>query len=725
MPKSHLLVCFVYLLISTYSFCQETQFPLSESKAYFTNNEHAFKCHQKVEIAIILPWEIEQKVEQFIASKGERGLNPYLDWELKVSVEFHQTENQLKDTIDAFYYKEYKRIDLTENADFKIPTNGVGYTDEEYQNLGLWEEQAIPFSFLARFVPRTSGKWSYRYFISTNNNVNFQSEWTSFEVLENIENPFIEISQSNRYLSLNKKPFIPIGCNASWPETKMEFDPQFAKLNQYITPSGEKAFIPENYRSGFVAPRVYRKYNEQILQMNEAGANWFRIIQFPTATEIEFEQLGNYTNRLYQASELDRLVELAEQHQFYLQWCMAIHFTFKNKVYGISHWDWDDQEGKNVYAYKTAFDLENPVEFFQHPEAKKYYKQRLRYILSRWGYSSQIGLFEILSEINNVGSAENESNSEYEKNVEIFQQWQDEMAAYIKSHYLGKQHLLTSSYSGMKSEKDKSYLYNDDFDVMGSNIYQYTWDANSSFFSKYVGENLLNQANNSKIKNYTITCEKDTCIRLQKPLIFSESEPIEMRHSNPQATIELNRHLWQSYFSGVAANLPWTIWYSPNNYNVFAQITKLFKSQNINWDDFHPGFMTNTNLGWEYNQNAAELMNSKNSKADLIYLRSNDLTQAVGIISNKTINYFTEENIENKNNPILLNQKEIVNLRKENIEVIGLKPGNYEIQYYLVNQIDQPIYIQKTSGRRIRFNYANLRHTTDTYLLFFKIFPKI
>ncbi len=697
---------------------------LFKKNSYFTNDSLPFKQFEKIEIGIELPADIAQKVNLFVHTNGSIGINPYLEWELAVKVIFtHITDNESY-TIDAFYYRQFERYNNYIGDNFPKPKDNIGYTNEEYRNLGGWNVIPMAYQFLARFVAMKSGEWNYQVMISQGEEVLFFPK-KEFRVENSNVNPFIQISPEKRYLYRNDSLFQPIGCNISWPETKREFDSIFAANNQWRDDKGQFHYFPENYRSITVAPRVYEKYNEHVIKMNQSGANWFRMIMSPQSTDIEFEELGNYTKRLHQAYELDELLQLAENKDFYLEWCMLIHYTFKNKVYGITHWDWDDAEGENIYAYKKAFNLEHPIEFFQSEDAKNYYKQRIRYILSRWGYSANIGLFEIMSEISNVGSEENESSSFYQTEYKVLERWQDEMADYIKQNYFGKIHLLTSSYSGLKHENDRSYFDQEAFDVMGSNVYQFTYEANASFFTKFIGKIMLDQGNEATKSNYTISRDSLGLQYIFKPLVFAESEPINQRQQFNNSTMELNRHWWQSLFSGLAFNLPWTQWTDIENYYTFGQIKAFEQKFPLITDQWHPGYMDMESFEnvqkWLYNSEAVKWMGTETSKADLMYLRKNSADEAIGIITNQTANFQTIEGLFADNYQHPFPNPEIVNLSKEKLRVTGLKKGNYRIYYYLPNDFNHPIYVQSVSGKTLRFNYVNLRATKETYLLLFRV----
>lgn len=695
--------------------------------SFFTNDSTDFEQFRKVEIAIQLPREIARQVDDFIISDGGLGLNPYLEWSLAIKVIF-QHENEV-DTIDAFYFQQLESYCNYHDDNLPEPS-GVGYNDREYLNLGGWSNIPIDYQFLARFVPMKSGEWSYRVETFVNNQLQSKSFLNRFYVCSSKINPFISVSKGGREFLKGNDVFHPVGCNVSWPETKPEFDSVLAAKLVYLDREGVRRFVTENYRSTTAIPRVYEKYNKQILLMRHSGANWFRIIMSPQASEIEFEKVGNYTRRLNQATELDKLVELATSSDFYLQWCLQSNYTFSVEPYSITNWDWDDTKGTGHYGYKRAFKLHDPLDFFTNEGAKSYYKQRLRYIISRWGYSANIGLFELMSEINQIG-IDSSGKVIYDNDPSVHVAWQKEMAAYIKGFYLGKLHLLTASYAGLKSPTDKLYFTDDDFDVMGSNMYQFDWQSSASYFINTIDRDMLNQANDAKSSNYLVSCiTKDTCQYVYKPLVLSETDPILTREEFKQSIVELNRHTWQSLFSGITYGLSWTQWYSPHNYSLFTQLSNFYNKFHFDLDHWHPGTMTvqpeKLNSRWVFNAEAVKTMNSKKSKADLVYLVKNSRDQALGVITNKTANLYTIEKDSIQGYAPTFTQPEIVNLRKVKIRVQGMNKQikNYLIEYYLPNDFEHPVYRQYTQGNKIKFNYVNLRATKYTYIIVFRIMPQ-
>lgn len=681
---------------------------------------------EKLEIGVRLPPEIHEKVERFVSKDSGVAINPYLEWELKVQAVFVHEHASDTIVIDGFYFKSYHPWMV---EDLPVPRDGSTYSDEEYDALGGYDEMPQDYTFRIRFAPPETGRWSY-YIRVVTPDAELLSAKEAFTVEAGRSKGYMQVHPNGRFLAMGDATFYPIGMNAQWPESHIEFDPE---LYQYHISevNGQKYYRPELYRPGVCVPRVYDKYLATLEKMNDAGVNYFRTIMSPVSTEIEWETLGDYTKRLPQAQEMDRILELAEYRNMYIHWDMASHFTFKYNVYSIVFWDWIDQDGTPSYAYKKAFGLEHPTDFFRSEEAKRYYKQRLRYILARWGYSTHIGAFELICEISNIGSQLDDNDAYYHANHQVYEDWQDEMGAYIKSQYNGRTHLLTASYSGEKHTDDLTYFKSDVFDIMTSNIYDFGEPDFSSFFTKFISRRFLNESPESFRENvYTMECTGDgkdrQCSWHVKPMLFSETEPAQALQNCERSPVELNRSIWQSLFSGLAASLSWSSWYFTDNYNVYGQMARFISTIDPGNGNWHPGasrlVRRDSLLLWEYEPDYAAAMNSAGSKADLAYLRSGDLDAAIGAITNKTYNIYNEDSCLAVPASLQhLAHRQAVFPTAESLRIKGLKKDTYRIEYFLPGNQQEPIYVSEQKGASLKIDLPMLSATKEGYIVLFRV----
>ncbi len=727
MKKFFTLKTIIYFLIA-FPFCvmSQTKPELISAKILNYQSEKDIIQFEKLEIGLKLPKIIEQQVLNFIENKAGKKINPFLEWELKINIEFHSEKLDTSVFVDAFYYEKFKPYMVQRIPN---PRNGVSFTDEEYQKLGGYQKQKSDYMFLVRFAPFSLGDWTYRVRIKTKEH-QFESGLFDFFVNPGENKGYVNIGKNKRYFEIDTNSFYPVGCNVLWPNTVEKFDPDFAKKSQY-----EGVPFSENYRGVYVVPRVYEKYKKRLLELNKDGANLMRMIMYPVSTDIEWEELGNYSKRMHMAQELDEILKLAEKNDFYYLWNLQIHYTFQNSENAYyNNWTWEKTIQGKPFCYKKLLPSDNPIAFFQNEEAKKYYKQRLRYILSRWGYSTNIALFELISEVNNVMEfTADEKYKFYEKydNWKVITQWQKEMGEYIKSLHNGNVHLLTTSFAGEKHKADTVFV-GSPYDVYSSNIYDYGEPSNARFWIDYVSKKMLNEAKEGDC--YALP-EGYEGKREVKPLIFSETGVLSVGVNCNYDEIEMTRLFWYSLFSGVAGAFDWENWYRPET-KMFGQARKFIREIEFDKEEWHPGaskrYDNEKPSAWEYSERRAKGMIGKNGLVETTYLRKGDRNAVVGVLSNLSYNVYSIKDCLDKiwdekyqlgewRAPI--REAVIVNTEKENIRIRGLKLGKYVIEYYYPDQLEKPFKTDVFRGMNGKIS-VEIGNEKENYIVLFKIYKK-
>lgn len=107
--------------------------------------------------------------------------------------------------------------------------------------------------------------------------------------------------------------------------------------------------------------------------------------------------LGRYYSKT--AERLDEILKLAEDKGIYIMLTFDYHGIFKSF---IDVWASNAEWRTNPYNAANGGPCENQVDFFTSAEAKRLYKNKLRYIVARWGYSTNIACWEFFNEIDNV-----------------------------------------------------------------------------------------------------------------------------------------------------------------------------------------------------------------------------------------------------------------------------------------------------------------------------------
>ncbi|MEJ2542721.1 MAG: DUF5060 domain-containing protein [Calditrichaceae bacterium] len=131
--------------------------------------------------------------------------------------------------------------------------------------------------------------------------------------------------------------------------------------------------------------------------------------------------LGRYYEK--SAKRFDELLKLAEERNIYIMLAIDYHGIFKSY---IDSWASNAEWRTNPYNKANGGPCETPADFFTNPEAKQYYKNRLRYMVARWGHSPNLAVWEFWNEINNAMDWQNIP-------ADTIADWHDEMSTYLKS----------------------------------------------------------------------------------------------------------------------------------------------------------------------------------------------------------------------------------------------------------------------------------------------------
>jgi hypothetical protein len=122
------------------------------------------------------------------------------------------------------------------------------------------------------------------------------------------------------------------------------------------------------------------------------------------------------------AWKVDKILELAEQYGIYQK--VSIE-AIRNLAPEGSPKKGGPGFTPFSYAQKNGGPCRNMLDFFTQPEAKRLFRNRLRYIVARWGYSPNIMAWEIWNEFNTVNIPKPREG--------VAIPWSREMCRYLKS----------------------------------------------------------------------------------------------------------------------------------------------------------------------------------------------------------------------------------------------------------------------------------------------------
>lgn len=351
---------------------------------------------KKFECAIPLADTLKQAIVAFVKDSNSinpdyvlsnyNGLNPYNSNDIHVRVLFtHQSGKEI--TRYGFYYQDF-----------------VYSSDTAY-----WIAQGDAM-FLVRFSTELPGSWVAHIQIESKKyGLLYTYNPMLFECVADSSSPgYIKAIKNERYFecSNTQKTFFINGLNIPHPKVIPIQSPLFKK----------------NSVANF------KDYTTYFKKAADAQCNFIRIALIGSYTSApEFDALLNYTQRQSFMFEFDSIIEFAEHNNIYFQ---IIGDSFGPYIMG---WPYN--------PYQTIPGIQTPLDVFDSEVAREYYKQRIRYIFSRWGYSPAFCMFEIINEIDQI---------EYQKQKlsrnTIFS-WTSNMADYI-SNELQYPIMLTSNYAG-------------------------------------------------------------------------------------------------------------------------------------------------------------------------------------------------------------------------------------------------------------------------------------
>lgn len=580
--------------------------------------------YEKLELGVQLPAKINDQILQNEPRKYK--LNPYNPEEVDVYAEFYY---QLGDKwfgpvrTNGFYYIDYKRNKKAND----------------------WREVKTDHNFRVRYAPPVVGK--YKCFVTAiiNQKDTLVNSEFKFTCVDSDNKGFVSVGKNKRYLNVGDEPFFPVGQNLTGPNKKT----LSIEWGNYVAP-----------------PNMYDDFYELMNELSDNGANYFRYIVSPWQSEIEFEHLGYYGNRMTNAWEFDRVLDTAKALDLKLHYNMAMHYSFEvPSGYSMTFWDWSAKwdplspvykedaacwyDNDSGYCYRNELDMINPVDFLSDSIAMSFYKKRIRYMVARWGFSTSIGVMELLSEANNFGEAAivdhntingktgcyriadtahiavEPYNDHPEEIIGDLMAWQIEMCRYIKEDLGHTQHPIAINYTGTPDFENGDYTYYSDYvDIASYNSYYLSVEKMEKTYRK-VTEFYHNEKN---VNNY-----------LDKPIMNSEFGTNAGSYKCDGNAGYIRRACLTPFTGTGMAAITWDS--HLNEFDVWGYLRPIRE------------LMEGIPLDAE-NWSVQEPMVQKNKLVEVFHLRKGEWgenSKIVGAIANRTFNYWTQADTVDCLNP--------------------------------------------------------------------------
>ncbi len=317
--------------------------------------------------------------------------------------------------LQATYRNAFDPDEITVEGIFNTPSGTKvqvpGFFYRPYtRRLEGREERLIPAGdadWRIRFAPTEIGRYQVVVTVRDRTGKTVRSSPIGFTCVTSKNPGFVRLSKDDRrYFAFdNGEPYLAIGANVCWAGSRGTYD-----------------------------------YDDWLPRYGQAGANYFRVWLGPAWVTFGMERVDEPRDRfgvgkidLANAWRLDYVLDLARQHGQYVMVCFDSFNELRKRQYGgFPYWEETPHNAAN------GGPLKEPVEFWTNPEMLRAYRNKLRYLVARYGWSTNVLCWEFWNEVDIVGP------DAYD--LELITRWHREMADYLRRLDPWK-HLITTSFA--------------------------------------------------------------------------------------------------------------------------------------------------------------------------------------------------------------------------------------------------------------------------------------
>ncbi len=314
----------------------------------------------------------------------------------------------------------YDYSDISVKGYFTSPLGKIFEADAFYMQEMIHNGGSNTFSpgasgYKIRYAPHIRGKWKYRVRAFKAGKQIYSSKEAAFDCLyDSAARGFVRVSPADPlYLEFdNGDSFFPIGLNMGWADH---------------------------------SKNVMEQYSQWIDNFKANGGNFIRVWMCPWGFGIEWEEgVMKYGGRQDRAALLDMLFEKAAASGIYMMLCFTPHGELSARV----NPEWE----RSPYNTQNGGFLASPDKFFTDVKAREAHKNKIRYILARWGYSVNLAAWELFNEVDLTDNFD----------INAVTSWHSEMLSVIEKHD-PYGHLKTTSFSNPEAGSPVWKLSNIDF----------------------------------------------------------------------------------------------------------------------------------------------------------------------------------------------------------------------------------------------------------------------
>ncbi len=204
----------------------------------------------------------------------------------------------------------------------------------------------------------------------------------------------------------------------------------------FATDRGE-TFFPLGANVCWAGPRGTFDYDDWLSRYARSGCNLIRVWLSPfwTTFAMNTPESGFDAIDLGNAWRLDHVVQMAEKLGIRIMPCIDSFNILRSTE--RAHGNYEDAP----YARTRGGPLRRPLDYFTHPRSLRAYRNRLRYLVARYGYSTSIFAWELWNEVNIIDDYDSE----------VVARWHATMARYLRQTDPWH-HMVTTSFAGAKGD---------------------------------------------------------------------------------------------------------------------------------------------------------------------------------------------------------------------------------------------------------------------------------
>ncbi|MFD0793632.1 DUF5060 domain-containing protein [Mucilaginibacter litoreus] len=334
------------------------------------------------------------------------------EWDINLSVPFDNPYDQQEISLDMI-------LTSPSGKPLVLPC----FFESGNNNNSVWK---------ARFAAQETGEYTY-HFLLKQKGKETESNGSAFMAHPSSKSGFLHKNDLWTFKFDNGQLFRGIGENVAWESRSFENDKW---TYDYLLPT-----------------------------LSKNGANFFRTWMCYWNLPLEWKNVRSTkryqnTNDYFNPGAVKRMDELVK-----LTDSLGLYFMLTLDWHG--HLMKDGGWKNSPYNKVNGGPANTPTEFFSLPASKLKCKNKLRYVIARWGYSTNIAAIEFFNEVDNAVFTQQDSILIPHKDVT---QWHDDMSRYLKD-IDPYHHLVTTSISHRDIAGMNSIAY---IDFNQKHIYKHT-----------------------------------------------------------------------------------------------------------------------------------------------------------------------------------------------------------------------------------------------------------